>query len=108
MGVEPLESGERLPGHVAVDQHAASLSGDDLVHLGGRQRDQAAVCGAAVSVPALQRVPGDAGGRQRRQEKEQEKGTGGQVHFHKRMVRLGQAEDVIPSPAFPSRWPAIS
>lgn len=84
MGVEPLETGERVSAHVAIDQHAASLPGDDLVHLGGRQRDEASVCGAAVPVSALQRGgPGGAGGHQGGQK--QENGSGGQVHVHKRM-----------------------
>lgn len=90
MGVEPLEAGEGLSAHVAVDQHAASLPGDELVHLGGRQRDKAGVCGAAVPVSALQRGgpggpggPGGAGGHQGGQK--QKNGSGGQVHFHKRM-----------------------
>lgn len=106
VGVEPLETGERVSADVAINQHAASLSGDYLVHLGGHQWHEATVCGAAVCVSALQQGPGGAGGHERRQK--QEHGTGRQEHFHKGMVRHAEAEDIITSPGFPSRWPAIS
>lgn len=85
VGVEPLETGERLSGHVAIDQHAASLPSDYLVHVRERKRDEPATCRGtvlrAVSISALQQGPRGAEGHQRHQE--QKTGTGGQVHFHK-------------------------
>lgn len=88
VGVEPLKTGERLSGHVAINQHAASLPRNYLVHFSEHNWDESAACCCAVprAVPVgdQRQGIGGAGGQEGRHQKEE---AAGGVHCHKLSVR---------------------
>lgn len=90
VGVEPLEAGERLSAHVAVDQHAASLPRYDLLHFGEDHRDEPdarrrAVLSTVLGAVSVGGAGGQEGGRQqkrcRRRQQQQTVAIGGE-HCH--------------------------
>lgn len=95
VGVKPLETGERLSSHVAINQHAASFPRNYLAHFGEHNRDESAgrrrAVARAVPVAVQRRDTGGAGGQEGGDQQEggrrQRKVAVGGVHCHKLSVR---------------------
>lgn len=83
MGVEPLNTGERLSGDVAVDHGAAPLPGNYLLHLSEHDRDEAGLGGVAAFRAVPVGVPREGAGGVRGDEgrQDQQNGSAGPVHF---------------------------
>lgn len=89
MGVEPLNTRERISGDIAINQRTAPLSSNYLAHFCECSWDKTAVCHSAilrtVSIHVHRQGPG--GGRGDKGCQNQKNGSTGQVHFLRLSVR---------------------